>query len=120
MAPSQNMVSSLPFLAPVCMKKARDYRSKYSGSNGSSRGISRSRGRKNAEHYKLSDVSNDKSVFGPSSKSRSPGEEHILHHDNGTAHGHSIVKSITYTVQVDQDYTDGSADRRRRDQSSQV
>ncbi|KAF4504637.1 hypothetical protein G6O67_008064 [Ophiocordyceps sinensis] len=108
-----NMVSSLPFLAPVCMKKARDYRSKYAGSNGdSSRGASR---RRNAEHHKLSDVSNDKSAFGPSNKSPSPSEEHIWQQT-----ANSIVKSVTYTVHVDEDAPSGNAARRRQDQSSNV
>lgn len=107
------MVSSLPFLAPVCMKKARDYRSKYAGSNGdSSRGASR---RRNAEHHKLSDVSNDKSAFGPSNKSPSPSEEHIWQQT-----ANSIVKSVTYTVHVDEDAPSGNAARRRQDQSSNV
>lgn len=87
-----NMVSSLPFLAPVCMKKARNYRTKYSG--GSNSGQGRSRGLRNTEHYKLSDVSNDKSVFASANKSGS--EENIL--NNGT-----IMKSITYSVQIDED-----------------
>ncbi|KAF5130191.1 uncharacterized protein G6M90_00g039510 [Metarhizium brunneum] len=86
-----NMVSSLPFLAPVCMKKARDYRSKYSG--GSNSGPSRSRGLRNGERYKLSDRSHDKSAFVSANKSGS--EENIL--DNG-----AILKSVTYSVQIDE------------------
>jgi hypothetical protein len=72
------------------MKKARDYRSKYSG--GSNSGQGRSRGLRNAEHYKLSEVSNDKSAFASANKSGS--EENIL--DNN-----AILKSVTYSVQVD-------------------
>lgn len=96
------------------MKKARDYRSKYSGSNGSSSNAM-SRGRKNAEHYKLSDVGNDKSAFGPPPKSRAGSEEHMLHHSSN-----SIVKSVTYTVQVDDDTSDSISDRRRRDRGCNV
>ncbi|RDA93766.1 hypothetical protein CP533_0277 [Ophiocordyceps camponoti-saundersi (nom. inval.)] len=103
-----NMVSSLPFLAPVCMKKAKDYRSKYSGggSGGSSHGLSRSRGRKNTERFKLSDVSNDKTAFALSSKSKSASEDDIIISEGTTTdktNHHSIVKSITYTVHVGDD-----------------
>ncbi|RDA85741.1 hypothetical protein CP532_5957 [Ophiocordyceps camponoti-leonardi (nom. inval.)] len=116
-----NMVSSLPFLAPVCMKKAKDYRSKYSaGSGGSSHGLSRSRGRKNTERFKLSDVSNDKTAFALSSKSKSASEDDLAISegstaDNKTSH-HSIVKSITYTVHVDDD----SVEDRYHDKPSNV
>lgn len=72
------------------MKKAKDYRSKYSG--GSNSGQARSRGLRNGEHYKLSDVSHDKSAFASANKSGS--EENIL--ENG-----AIMKSVTYTVQID-------------------
>ncbi|KJZ73185.1 hypothetical protein HIM_07382 [Hirsutella minnesotensis 3608] len=118
-----NMVSSLPFLAPVCMKKARDYRSKYSGgsgSGGSSNGANRSRGRKNVEHYKLSDVSTDKGAFAASSnKSKSASEENIL-----DTNDHAIVKSVTYTVQLEEhevtDRSSSSSSRRNRTQDSNV
>jgi hypothetical protein len=73
------------------MKKARDYRSKYSG--GSNSGPSRSRGLRNGERYKLSDRSHDKSAFVSANKSGS--EENIL--DNG-----AILKSVTYSVQIDE------------------
>ncbi|KHO01677.1 uncharacterized protein MAM_00678 [Metarhizium album ARSEF 1941] len=99
-----NMVSSLPFLAPVCVKKAKDYRSKFSG--GSSNGQGRSRGLRNGEAYKLSDRSNDKSAFGSVNKSGS--EENIL--DTST-----IVKSVTYSVRID-DASKGRACSRRGEQ----
>lgn len=106
-----NMVSSLPFLAPVFMKKAREYRSKHSAQGyGSSHGMSRSRGRKNGDRYQLSDVSNDKSAFASTTKSGS--EENIL--QNG-----AIVKSVTYSVQVDEE-ADGQGTRRRNDSGSNV
>ncbi|GJN71935.1 hypothetical protein PLICBS_006006 [Purpureocillium lilacinum] len=106
-----NMVSSLPFLAPVFMKKAREYRSKHSGQGyGSSHRMSRSRGHKNGDHYQLSDVSNDKSVFASTNKSGS--EENILQQG-------AIVKSVTYSVQVDEE-ADGQGTRRRNDSGSNV
>lgn len=91
-----NMVSSLPFLAPVFLRKAKEYRTKQSsgyGSSGNNR--SKSRGFKaKAEHYKLSDVSRSKEgMFSSSAKSGS--EEDILRGN--------IVKSVTYSVQVDDD-----------------
>ncbi|POR39180.1 Uncharacterized protein TPAR_00619 [Tolypocladium paradoxum] len=101
-----NMVSSLPFLAPVFMKKARDYRTKRTGDGyGSSHGVSRSRGLKNGDHYQLSDVGNDKSAF---ASAKSGSEENILQ-DN------AILKSVTYTVQVDEDNAGGGKVSRRDD-----
>lgn len=98
------MVSSLPFLAPVCMKKAKDYRSKYSGGyGGSDSGPGRNRGLSHGEHYKLSDISNDKSVFHSVNKSVS--QENIL--DNG-----AILKSVSYTVRVDENSSSKGASRR--------
>ncbi|KAL0932841.1 uncharacterized protein CTRU02_211804 [Colletotrichum truncatum] len=98
-----NIVSSLPFLAPVCMKKAKNYRSKYSG--GSSHGRS---GLKGAERYKLSDINNDKSVFASANhdKGDNGSEENIL--------PGNIMKSVTYSVQV-ADRPDAKSSTRRRD-----
>ncbi|KAJ3961622.1 hypothetical protein N0V92_001674 [Colletotrichum tropicale] len=103
-----NIVSSLPFLAPVCMKKAKDYRSKYSG--GSSHGRS---GMKHAERYKLSDMNHDKSVFASAnhSKGDNGSEENIL--------PGNIMKSVTYSVQVD-DRVQGKGSTRRRDSKDSV
>ncbi|UKZ76448.1 hypothetical protein TrVFT333_004152 [Trichoderma virens FT-333] len=92
-----NMVSSLPFLAPVFMRKAKEYRTKNSYNNGSSH--QNSRGGPKGEHFKLSDVTtsqdhdNDKGVI-PGGKSSS--EENILQNSG-------IMKSITYSVRVDED-----------------
>ncbi|ODA82205.1 hypothetical protein RJ55_00711 [Drechmeria coniospora] len=86
-----NMVSSLPFLAPIFMKKAKEYRAKYSGNDyGSSHGSSEGRRHENGGHYKLADVSIDKSR---SNESIVPAS--------------AIVKSVTYTVQVEEDTTNG-------------
>lgn len=63
MAISQNMVSSLPFLAPICMRKARDYRSKNSSGRYTSSSDSRKRGFRGGDGYKLNDLSSDKSLF---------------------------------------------------------
>lgn len=83
------------------MKKAKDYRSKYSGGSNSGKA---SRGLRNGEHYKLSDVSNDKSAFASVNKSAS--EENIL--DNG-----AILKSVTYSVQVDDEQNSSRGTSRR-------
>ncbi|TDZ32434.1 Satratoxin biosynthesis SC1 cluster protein 4 [Colletotrichum spinosum] len=101
-----NIVSSLPFLAPVCMKKAKNYRSKYSG--GSSHGRS---GIKGAERYKLSDMNHGKSVFASAnhSKGDNGSEENIL--------PGNIIKSVTYSVQVD-DTADAKTPRRRDSRES--
>ncbi|KAG6000315.1 hypothetical protein E4U21_005609 [Claviceps maximensis] len=99
-----NMVSSLPFLAPVCMKKAKDYKSKYSGGSGIA---SKNKHRRSShlphigQHYKLSEFSSDKSAFHSVDKSAS--REAIL--ENGGA----IKKTVTYSVRVDHhDHTHNS------------
>ncbi|KAL7951634.1 hypothetical protein V8C42DRAFT_339559 [Trichoderma barbatum] len=102
-----NMVSSLPFLAPVFMRKAKEYRTKNSYNNGSSH--QNSRGGPKGEHFKLSDVTtshdhdNDKGVL---SGGKSSSEENILNNNAG------IMKSITYSVRVDEDR---NQPRRRND-----
>ncbi|WYZ44686.1 hypothetical protein EsH8_VIII_000002 [Colletotrichum jinshuiense] len=87
---SKNIVSSPPFLAPVFMKKAKNYRSKFSG--GSSHGRSHLKG---PERYKLSEMNHDKSVLASAnhSKAGDGSEENIL--------PGNIMKSVTYSVQVD-------------------
>ncbi|OAA70535.1 integral membrane protein [Cordyceps fumosorosea ARSEF 2679] len=96
-----NMVSSLPFLAPVCLRKARDYRSKHSkyayGSNGNSKNRAAAGGIKGNEAYKLSDVSQDRSAFAGSQTHTSSSEENILQKNN------AIMKSVTYSVRVEDD-----------------
>lgn len=94
-----NMVSSLPFLAPVFIKKAKNYRSKHSGNGYGSNSNSRNHGIKVKEAYKLSDVSNDKSAFA-SANHTSGSEENILQNN------HSILKSVTYSVRVDDEGDD--------------
>ncbi|KAF7559029.1 hypothetical protein G7046_g5126 [Stylonectria norvegica] len=100
-----NMVSSLPFLAPIFIRKAKQYRSKDSKSDeyGTPSGKNRSHGPR-SEHYRLRDMSThgkDAAVFTSrtSDKSRSGSEEHILNGNSG------ITKSVTYTVRVDDDPT---------------
>lgn len=87
-----NIVSSLPFLAPVCMRKAKGYRSKQSGSYGQSN--SHAFGGKTGDRYKLSAMNHKTDNF--SSNDRGNSEENILAPN-------SIIKSVTYTVQVDDD-----------------
>ncbi|OPB36544.1 PTH11 GPCR protein [Trichoderma guizhouense] len=90
-----NMVSSLPFLAPVFMRKAKEYRTKNSYNNGSSH--QNSRGGPKGEHFKLSD--------GVMTVAKSSSEENILQNSG-------IMKSITYSVRVDDDR---NQPRRRND-----
>ncbi|KAK1998010.1 ATP synthase F0 [Colletotrichum falcatum] len=101
-----NIVSSLPFLAPVCVRKAKNYRSKYSG--GSSNGRAQM---KSGERYKLGEINHTKSVFGSSSngKDDNGSEENIL--------PGNIVKSMTYSVLVEEKTKDksGKSGPRRRD-----
>ncbi len=98
-----NMVSSLPFLAPVCLRKAKDYRTKHSKYAYGSHGNSKNRagavgGIKSGEAYKLTDVSQDRSAFAVSQTHGSSGsEENILQKNN------AIMKSVTYSVRVEDD-----------------
>lgn len=106
-------MSSLPFLAPVIWKKAKTYRSKTSsagyGSSGGdrSRRSHRSRGFKDGEIYKLSEIGADKMVPTTASKTgtqRSGSEDNILEANVVRSDGgQTIMKSVTYTVQVDED-----------------
>ncbi|KAF5013339.1 hypothetical protein FDECE_642 [Fusarium decemcellulare] len=93
-----NMVSSLPFLAPLFLRKAKQYRSKHSDEryDGTPSGRSRSRGFKSSNAYKLKDMSRGRNtaVFSSAAnKSRSGSEENILQGSSG------IVKSVTYAVE---------------------
>ncbi|KAK1961162.1 ATP synthase F0 [Colletotrichum sublineola] len=101
-----NIVSSLPFLAPVCMKKAKNYRSKYSGGSSHGRGHMKA-----GERYKLSELNNNKSVFASTghSKPDNDSEENIL--------PGNIIKSMTYSVRVEDKLEDkaGKSGTRRRD-----
>ncbi|KAF4982460.1 hypothetical protein FZEAL_1914 [Fusarium zealandicum] len=95
-----NMVSSLPFLAPLFLRKAREYRSKPSdGYDGTPSGRSRSHGLR-SNHYRLDDMgpinSKDTGAFSSAmNKSLTGSEENMLQGGNG------IVKSITYAVEMD-------------------
>ncbi|OIW32845.1 hypothetical protein CONLIGDRAFT_676664 [Coniochaeta ligniaria NRRL 30616] len=98
-----NIVSSLPFLAPIFLRKAREYTSKYSGGSGNGYGVSGSGARKigkGNDAYKLSSVSSNRKGTFASAKSPSHdtgSEENILK----TSPDGSIMKSVTYTVRVD-------------------
>ncbi|RBR26805.1 uncharacterized protein FIESC28_00386 [Fusarium coffeatum] len=90
-----NIVSSLPFLAPIFIKRARQYRSKPSSHNTPSR----SKGLR-SNGYKLKDLSHtgkrEPSIFTSVENDSGTGsQENILNHGG-------IVKSVTYTVEVDQ------------------
>ncbi|KAK0736460.1 hypothetical protein B0T21DRAFT_383985 [Apiosordaria backusii] len=105
-----NMVSSLPFLAPIFLRKAKEYTTKYSGGSGNgyhSGGGSNSRklgGKSGGESYKLSSVSSGLGRKGTFISSKGhPGhsmgsEENIL---KDSPDG-SIMKSVTYSVHVDE------------------
>ena len=89
------MVSSLPFLAPVFIRKAKAYRSnKNSGSDGMTPRMGRS-----GDRYKLSSLNRDRSGFASATAVESGSEENIL-----KEHG-MIVKSVT--VQVDEEQNHG-------------
>ena len=92
------MVSSLPFLAPVFLRKAKEYRSKQSSSDNKSGRLGGSK-----ERYKLSKLGQSDGVFA-SATGQSTSEENILK----DSLEHSIVKSVTYSVRVD----DKSIDRK--------
>ncbi|EKJ72351.1 hypothetical protein FPSE_07471 [Fusarium pseudograminearum CS3096] len=86
-----NIVSSLPFLAPIFIKRAKQYRSKPSSHNTPSRSK-----RLGSNGYKLKDLSHtgkrDQSTF---TSVENSSQENILNTTGG------IVKSVTYTVEVD-------------------
>ncbi|KEY69900.1 hypothetical protein S7711_09002 [Stachybotrys chartarum IBT 7711] len=100
-----NMVSSLPFLAPVIFKKARGYRYRSKPTSGGDYGGSNNRAPR-ASNYKMGRLSHHASVNGPggdSDRTRTASEENILQPG-------AILKSVTYTVHVD-DNVDGSSPR---------
>ncbi|KAL2256440.1 hypothetical protein VTK26DRAFT_1648 [Humicola hyalothermophila] len=96
-----NVVSSLPFLAPIFLRKAKAYTSKYSGSSGGYAGGSRGARKlgKSGDGYKLGSLAsqNGKGTFATAHGQATASEENIL--ENGTEN--SIMKSVTYSVRVD-------------------
>lgn len=117
------MVSSLPFLAPVFLRKAKEYRSKQSrgyGSSGRTQPLGRS-----GEGYMLSSLSRNGDVHESSTRdkgtttlayatatgvdsdkqSHSGSEEDMLRRDDGDLilqqPENSIMKSVSYSVRVD-------------------
>lgn len=103
----QNVVSSLPFLAPIFLRKAKEYTSKYSGSaNKYGSGARNKLGGKSADAYKLSSTASSQKHKGGSggtfatAQAQSTGsEENILR--TPSTDDHAIVKSVTYSVRVD-------------------
>lgn len=92
-----NVVSSLPFLAPIFLRKAKEYTSKYSGS-GNNYGSGARKIGKSSDAYKLSSVSSQrKGTFATAQGQTSGSEENILR----TSPDNTIVKSVTYSVRVD-------------------
>lgn len=100
-----NMVSSLPFLAPVFLRKAKEYRSKQSSSDNKSGRLGASK-----ERYKLSKLGQGEGVFASAATGQSTSEENILK----DSLEHSIVKSVTYSVRIDDQSVEG---KRSRDSS---
>ncbi len=94
------MVSSLPFLAPIFLRKAKEYTSKYSGGSGNNYGSGAARKvGKASDGYKLSSVSSShrKGTFATVKGASTGSEENILK----TSPENTIVKSVTYSVRVD-------------------
>jgi len=97
--PLQNVVSSLPFLAPIFLRKAKEYTSKYSGGSGGGHyGSGARKLGKSSDAYKLSSVSSQrKGTFASAQVGSTASEENILR----TSPDNTIVKSVTYSVRVD-------------------
>jgi hypothetical protein len=84
------MVSSLPFLAPVFVRKAKEYRSKHSAGYGGSSGT--------ASHAKANAVE----VYAMRSREQKPSsdnssEENFLPQQRPD----NIIKSVSYSVRVE-------------------
>jgi hypothetical protein len=95
---SQNVVSSLPFLAPIFLRKAKQYTSKYSGS-GANYGSGARKVGKSSDAYKLSSISSQrKGTFATTVHGQSTGSEENILKDSPD---NSIMKSVTYSVRVD-------------------
>lgn len=110
----QNLVSSLPFLAPIFVRKAKDYRSKQSSNERYAYGSGKRKSRmiRPGDAYMLSDRPNDKSAFASAAHTtnKSGSEENILYPQGPQTGGPGgIVKSVTYTVRVDEDVEDKEA-----------
>ncbi|KAM0300742.1 hypothetical protein ACHAPM_006034 [Fusarium culmorum] len=85
-----NIVSSLPFLAPIFIKRAKQYRSKPSSHNTPNRSK-----RLGSNGYKLKDLSHTGKNQSTFTSVENSSQENILNTTGG------IVKSVTYTVEVD-------------------
>ncbi|KAK3301753.1 uncharacterized protein B0T15DRAFT_544519 [Chaetomium strumarium] len=94
-----NIVSSLPFLAPIFIRKAKDYATKYSGS-GNNYGSGHRKIGKSGDAYKLSSMSSEhnKGNFVTAQAQSTGSEENILQAAN---QDNTIMKSVTYSVRVD-------------------
>lgn len=92
----QNMISSLPFLAPVFMRKVKEYRSERSkygyGSNPGNSGGHTDGGQSHALGY----IKNKKGTFASSSSPTSSRTD-----DAPAKQNTGIFKSVTYTVSVE-------------------
>lgn len=92
----QNMLSSLPFLTPVCIRKAKEYRTKRSygyGSNHNSRNGALGSAQKDpVQSHELGYVNNatSSSLKSGSNVTRDSKKNH-----------NAIMKSVTYSVSVE-------------------
>lgn len=95
----------MPFLAPIFLRKAREYTTKYSGGSGNGYGLSGNGGRKRGKSndgYMLSSISSNRKGAFASAKATSHdagSQENILK----DSHDGAIVKSVTYTVHIDEE-----------------
>lgn len=97
------MVSSLPFLAPIFLRKAKRFTTKYSGS-GNNYGSGARKIGKSGEAYKLSSISSQVKGTFATAQGQSNGngsEENILKASTENAPENTIMKSVTYSVRVD-------------------
>lgn len=96
-----NVVSSLPFLAPIFLRKAKRFTTKYSGSANNYGSGARKIG-KSGEAYKLSSISSQvKGTFATAQGQSTGSEENILKASTENAPENTIMKSVTYSVRVD-------------------
>ncbi|CAH0027741.1 unnamed protein product [Clonostachys rhizophaga] len=90
-----NVVSSLPFLAPLFIRKAKDYRSKHSDDYNTPSGRNKSRTDGQGSRFSMKVLSSSRAGPVEENASETGSRENILAGDR------DIVKSVTYSVKVD-------------------
>ncbi|KAH6612264.1 hypothetical protein B0J18DRAFT_77496 [Chaetomium sp. MPI-SDFR-AT-0129] len=100
-----NVVSSLPFLAPIFLRKAKQYRTKYAGGSANAYGSGGRKMGKSNEAYKLSSIHSSQhkggGTFATAQGQSTGSEENILKSSTEQAPENTIMKSVTYSVRVD-------------------